>query len=47
MDNITGRREGAVWSSIQNVGAHPLFLPVCSPDLNAIGQVLVKLKILL
>jgi transposase len=47
MDNLTSHKGDAVWRMIWNAGAHLLFLPAYSPDLNPIEQVFAKLKTLL
>jgi transposase len=47
MDNLTSHKGDAVWRMIRNAGAHLLFLPAYSPDLNPIEQVFAKLKTLL
>jgi transposase len=47
MDNL-GRHKGpAVRRAIRRAGAHLLFLPPYSPDLNPIEQIFAKLKALL
>ncbi len=47
MDNLNSHKSRAVWHMIRNAGAHLLFLPAYSPDLNPIEQVFAKLKALL
>lgn len=47
MDNLGSHKGKAVRSAIRKVGAHLLFLPKYSPDLNPIEQVFAKLKHLL
>ena len=47
MDNLTSHKGDAVWRMIRKAGAHLLFLPAYSPDLNPIEQVFSKLKTLL
>ena len=44
MDNLGSHKTEAVRAAIRGAGAHPLFLPPCSPDLNPIEQVFAKLK---
>ena len=44
MDNLSSHKRPAVRNAIRSVGAHLLFLPPYSPDLNPIEQVLAKLK---
>jgi len=47
MDNLGSHKSKAVRSAIRSVGAHLIFLPAYSPDLNPIEQVFAKLKHLL
>jgi len=47
MDNLGSHKGKAVRQAIRSVGAHRLFLPAYSPDLNPIEQVFAKLKTLL
>lgn len=47
MDNLNSHKGDAVWRMIRKAGAHLLFLPAYSPDLNPIEQVFAKLKTLL
>jgi transposase len=47
MDNRGSHKGQAVRQAIRNVGARLPFLPLYSPDLNPIEQVLSKLKTLL
>ena len=47
MDNLGSHKGQAVRTAIEAVGAHLLFLPPYSPDLNPIEQVFAKLKALL
>ncbi len=47
MDNLGSHRGKAVRKAIRAVGAHLVFLPKYSPDLNPIEQVFSKLKHLL
>jgi transposase len=47
MDNLGSHKSKAVRKAIRAVGAHVLFLPPYSPDLNPIEQVFAKLKHLL
>lgn len=47
MDNLGSHKSRAVRDAIRSVGAHLLFLPPYSPDLNPIEQVFAKLKALL
>lgn len=44
MDNLGSHKGRAVRAEIRTAGAHLLFLPPCSPDLNPIEQVFAKLK---
>lgn len=47
MDNLGSHKGKAVRDAIRSAGAHRLFLPAYSPDLNPIEQVFAKLKALL
>jgi len=47
MDNLGSHKGVAVRAAIKAAGAHLLFLPPYSPDLNPIEQVFAKLKALL
>jgi transposase len=47
MDNLSSHKRPAVRTAIRDRGAHLLFLPPYSPDLNLIEQVCAKLKHLL
>jgi len=47
MDNLGSHKGRAVRQAIRKAGAHLLFLPPYSPDLNPIEQVFAKLKTLL
>jgi transposase len=47
MDNLGSRKGSAIRRTIRAAGAHLLFLPPYSPDLNPIEQVFAKLKTLL
>ncbi|GAB5376673.1 MAG: hypothetical protein AcusKO_31350 [Acuticoccus sp.] len=47
MDNLGSHKGKAVRAAIRRAGAHLLFLPPYSPDLNPIEQVFAKLKHLL
>ena len=47
LDNLSSHKSKAVSRAIQSAGAHLLFLPPYSPDLNPIEQVFAKLKALL
>jgi len=47
MDNLGSHKGAAVRAAIEAVGAHLLYLPPYSPDLNPIEQVFAKLKALL
>jgi len=47
MDNLGSHKSKAVRRAIRKAGAHLLFLPPYSPDLNPIEQVFAKLKALL
>lgn len=44
LDNLGSHKGKAVRAAIRNAGAHLLFLPPYSPDLNPIEQVFAKLK---
>ena len=46
-DNLSSHKNPAVRAAIRKTGAHLLFLPPYSPDLNPIEQVFAKLKHLL
>jgi transposase len=46
MDNLGSHKSQAVRQAIRGAGAHLLFLPKYSPDLNPIEQVFAKLKAL-
>ena len=47
LDNLGSHKGRAVRAAIRAAGAHLLFLPPYSPDLNPIEQVFAKLKHLL
>jgi len=47
MDNLGSHKGKAVRRAIRTAGAHLIFLPPYSPDLNPIEQVFAKLKALL
>jgi len=47
LDNLGSHKGEAVRRAIRKAGAHLLFLPPYSPDLNPIEQVFAKLKTLL
>lgn len=47
LDNLGSHKSIAVRRAIRQAGAHLLFLPPYSPDLNPIEQVFAKLKALL
>ncbi len=47
LDNLGSHKGGAVRRAIREAGAHLLFLPPYSPDLNPIEMVFAKLKTLL
>ena len=47
MDNLGSHKGPAIRKAIRTAGAHLLFLPPYSPDLNPIEQVFAKLKTLL
>ena len=44
LDNLGSHKSRAVRDAIKSAGAHRLFLPAYSPDLNPIEQVFAKLK---
>jgi len=44
MDNLSSHKSAAVRKAIRNAGAHLLYLPPYSPDLNPIEQAFAKLK---
>jgi len=44
LDNLGSHKGKAVRRAIRNVGAHLIFLPAYSPDLNPIEQLFSKLK---
>lgn len=44
MDNLGSHKGVAVRKAIRIAGAHLLFLPPCSPDLNPIEQAFAKIK---
>ncbi|HUS96896.1 MAG TPA: transposase, partial [Hyphomicrobiaceae bacterium] len=44
LDNLGSHKSRAVRDAIKAAGAHRLFLPAYSPDLNPIEQVFAKLK---
>ena len=44
LDNLSSHKNLAIRRAIRAVGAHLLFLPPYSPDLNPIEQVFAKLK---
>ncbi|WP_304176440.1 transposase, partial [Phenylobacterium aquaticum] len=44
MDNLSSHKNKAVRKAIREAGAHLLFLPPYSPDLNPIEMVFSKLK---
>jgi transposase len=46
IDNLGSHKDAAVRRAIRGAGAHLLFLPPYSPDLNPIEQVFAKLKTL-
>ena len=46
LDNLSSHKGRAVRAAIRNAGAHILFLPPYSPDLNPIEMVFAKLKTL-
>jgi len=47
LDNLSSHKGAAIRHTIRRAGAHLLFLPQYSPDLNPIEQVFAKLKGLL
>ena len=47
MDNLGSHKSRGVRDAIRSAGAHRLFLPAYSPDLNPIEQMFAKLKALL
>ena len=47
LDNLSSHKGKAVRAAIRRAGAHLIFLPPYSPDLNPIEQVFAKLKTLL
>jgi transposase len=47
LDNLGSHKGAAVRRAIRQTGAHLLFLPPYSPDLNPIERVFAKLKTLL
>lgn len=47
MDNLGSHKGAAVRRAIEHIGAHLLYLPPYSPDLNPIEQLFAKLKALL
>lgn len=47
LDNLGSHKGRAVRAAIRAAGAHLLFLPPYSPDLNPIEQVFAKLKAML
>lgn len=44
MDNLGSHKVDGVRQAIEAVGAHPLYLPPYSPDLNPIEKLFAKLK---
>lgn len=44
LDNLGSHKRADARKAIRAAGAHLLFLPACSPDLNPIEQVFAKLK---
>lgn len=44
MDNLGSHKSKAVRDAIRSVGAHRIFLPAYSPDLNPIEQAISKIK---
>ena len=44
MDNLACHKSPEVRRAIRAAGAHTLFLPPCSPDLNPIEQAFAKIK---
>ena len=47
LDNLSSHKAKAVRKALRTAGAHLIFLPPYSPDLNPIEQVFAKLKTLL
>jgi transposase len=47
LDNLGSHKGKAIRKALRKAGAHLLFLPPYSPDLNPIEQVFAKLKALL
>ena len=47
MDNLSAHKVAGVRAAIEGVGAHLVYLPPYSPDLNPIEQVFAKLRRLL
>ena len=47
IDNLPAHKVAGVREAVRQVGAHLLYLPAYSPDLNPIEQVFAKLKTLL
>ena len=47
MDNLGSHKSKSVRDAIRSAGAHRIFLPAYSPDLNPIEQMFSKLKALL
>ena len=47
MDNLSSHKVVGVREAIEAVGAHVLYLPPYSPDLNPIEQLFAKLKAML
>ena len=47
LHNVSRHKGAAIGRAVSRAGAHLLFLPQYSPDLNAIEQVFAKLKTLL
>ena len=47
MDNLSSHKRAGVKEAIESVGAHLVYLPPYSPDLNPIEMVFSKLKTLL
>lgn len=47
MDNLGSPKGQAVRATIRAAGAHLLFMPACSPDINPIERVFAKLRHLL
>jgi len=44
LDNLGSHKGRRAWKAIRAAGAHRLFLPAYSPDLNPIEQLFAKLK---